>query len=219
AIEFYASGNTIVTNNTCNNSSYGLYIDLSANSTVINNTCNNGGYGIYLSNSGSSTIDDNTFSNNDEVAIDFYASGNSTVTNNTCSNSNIGINIDNSDFCNITYNLLQENEGYGICLRANSDNNLIHHNTFVDNNLGGTSQAYDDGIRNTWFDDVSLEGNTWSDLSGAVFYLIDGSAISVDLYPLEEPIIVEYPQIVPLALLLSIVILFLTRTISRKLKK
>ena len=197
-----------------------MYTDLSANSTVTNNTCNNNYRdGIVLSNSGGSTIADNTLSNNDEVAIDFYASGNTIITNNTCSNSPIGINIDNSDFCIITYNLLQENEGYGVYLSTNSDNTLIHHNTFVDNNLGGTSQAYDDGTRNTWFDDVSLEGNTWSDLSGAVFYLIDGSAISVDLYPLEEPIIVEYPQIVPLALLLSIVILFLTRTISRKLKK
>ncbi|MCE7746860.1 MAG: hypothetical protein GPJ51_00570, partial [Candidatus Heimdallarchaeota archaeon] len=62
-------------------------------------------------------------------------------------------------------------------------------------------------------------GNTWSDLSGAVFYLIDGSAISVDLYPLSEPVIAEYPQIVLLTLLLPIVIISLSRKISKKQKK
>ncbi len=110
--------------------------------------------------------------------------------NNTCSNNNNhGINLGSSDFYVVTYNLLQENVGYGVYVSFISDNNLIHHNTFVDNNLGGTSQAYDQGAYNYWYDTVTLEGNFWSDWSGTGNYAIDGTAEAIDLYPFGPPVI------------------------------
>ncbi|MBA7542083.1 hypothetical protein ES705_34399 [subsurface metagenome] len=212
--------NNTCNNNTCNNNSYyGIYLDHSGSSNVANNTCNNNNrQGIYLRFSDSSNVVNNTCNNNNR-GISLEYSDSSNVVNNTCNNNNNrGISLWYSDFCVVTYNFLQENEGYGVYL-IYSDNTTIHHNTFVDNNLGGTSQALDAGVNNTWYDSATLEGNYWSDWSGEGSYSIDGSANSVDLYPFGEPVVVEYPQIVLLALILSIVTLFLTRIISKKVKK
>ncbi len=211
---------SVIINITCNNNNNrGIYLWSSGSSTVANNTCSNNGMGIYLCSSSSSIVANNTCNNNYCEGIRLYCSSSSTVANNTCNNNYYGILLWSSDFCVVTYNLLQENEGYGVYLIYDSDNNLIHHNTFVDNNLEGTSQAYDDCVNNTWYDTATLEGNYWSDWSGIGSYSIDGDANSVDLYPLVEPVIVEYPQIVLITLLLSIVPLFLTRIISKKAKK
>ena len=236
-----SSGSSTVANNTCNSNGEGIFLVSSVSSTVANNTCNSNGYlGIYLSSSGSSTVANNTCSNNDYgfslVSSDYSTvanntcnnnwygiylldSSSSTVANNTCNNNWYGILLYESDSCVVTYNLLQDNEVYGVYLRYDSDNNLIHHNTFVHNYLGGTSQAFDDCVNNYWYDTETLGGNYWSDWSGTGSYPIDGSAGAVDLYPLGEPVVIEYPQIVLLTLLLSIFTLFLTRIISKKVKK
>ncbi|MCG3224152.1 MAG: right-handed parallel beta-helix repeat-containing protein [Candidatus Heimdallarchaeota archaeon] len=123
------------------------------------------------------------------IYIGDVADGTAIVINNICNNNNIGISLDNSDFCILSYNLLQENENYGVHLFSNSDNNIIHHNTFVDNNLGGTSQAFNYGSANTWYDVETLEGNWWSDWSGTGSYSIDGPSGSIDPYPLNESVI------------------------------
>ena len=245
-ILLHKSGGSIVVNNTCRNNYYGLCLWFSGSSTVANNTCNsNYHYGIMLSFSGSSTIANNTCSNNiNWGGIVFEESGSSTVANNTCSNNRGGfylsgsgsstiinnICINNSDdgiylafsaFCVITYNLLQDNEKYGVYLRSDSDNCLFHHNAFVDNNLGGTSQACDNGTNNFWYDSSINEGNFWSDWSGRGSYSIDGSASSEDLYPLDE--LAEYSVESQLnftfTLLMLVVPLILTRIISKKTKK
>ena len=66
---------------------------------------------------------------------------------------------------------------------------IIHHNALIDNYLDGTSQARDsselDDIENIWYDEILLEGNYWSDWVSGVYY-IDGSAGSVDPYPLSS---------------------------------
>ena len=217
------SGRSTIVNNTCNNNKYywGITLTDSSSSTVANNTCNNNrNCGITLLHSGSSTVANNTCINNGYSGIILTDSSSSTVTNNLCNNNGYrGILLEGSDFCVVTYNLLKENRYYGVNLRDDTDNNLIHHNTFVDNNLGGGSQGYDDGTNNVWYDSATQEGNYWSDWSGTGTYAIDGSAGAVDLYPLGVPVIIEYPQIVLLTLILSIVTLFLTRTISKKVKK
>ncbi len=207
---------------------YGIYIRYVADgtATVIKNICSNNGYdGIYLYSSGSSTIANNTCGNSN-CGIYLYSSGSSTIANNTCHHNKYGITIYSSDFCFVTYNLLQENDIYGIYLVYGSDNNLFHHNTFVDNNLGGTSQAYDDSTNNTWYDSFINEGNFWSDWSGIGSYSIDGFASSEDLYPLDEPDVHsvesttdENPLNFTFTLLMVACPLFLTRTISKKTKK
>jgi len=90
--------------------------------------------------------------------------------------------------------LLLENEEYGVYMSSSSKTNLIHHNNFVDNNPTGTSQAYDGGKHNIWYDSLNLEGNYWSDWNGTGSYSIDGYGGTVDLYPLEEPSDFEIPE-------------------------
>ncbi len=160
------------------------------------------------------------------IGLLLYRCENVNITNNVCTNnSNYGIWLRYSDSCLITHNLLQENEEYGVVLGLDSDNNLIHHNNFVDNNLGGlhgNSQAYDDGTNNYWYDTETSEGNYWSDWSGTGTYSIDSSASSEDIYPLNEP--AEYStdenQLnFTFTLLMLIIPLMLTRIISKKVKK
>ncbi len=239
-INLQSSGSSTVANNTCSNNynNPGISLSSSGSSTVVNNTCNSNYSGISFSSSGSSTVANNTCNNN-QYSIFLSSSSSSTVANNTCRNNNKGISLLYSDLCVFTYNLLQENEGYGVYL-YNSDDNLIHHNTFVDNNVGGFnggfSQAFDDGQTNTWYDPETKEGNFWSDWSGTGSYSIDGSASSEDLYPLEDgehtitastttedTTIVsttdENPLNFTFTLLILVVPLMLTRIISKKVKK
>ncbi len=204
------SVSSTVVGNTCNNNNlYGIYIDSSGSSTVSNNLCSYNNYGLLFYWSVNSDVTHNMCINNDVDGIYLYASTSSTVSNNTCSynngdgifleysglstviynicnnNTNRGIFLYDSA-CDVTYNILYKNVGYGVYL-SGSDDDFVHHNDFIDNNLGGTSQAYDDGSNHLWYDTVSLEGNYWSDWSGTGTYAIDGSAGSVDLYPFGEP--------------------------------
>ncbi len=188
-ITLSSSGSSTVANNTCNNNGgKSVYLYYSDSSTVANNTCSYNDYGIWLEDSNSSTVANNTCNNNYYHGIYLDSADSSTVANNTCNNNYYyGIWLEGSSFCVVTYNLLQENGEYGIYLHSYSDNTLIHHNNLVDNNLGGTSQAYDDGNSNTWHDIETLEGNYWSDWSGTDSYAIDGAGGANDLYPLDEP--------------------------------
>ncbi len=230
ALEY--SGSSAVENNTCTSNKMGISLYHSWSSTATKNTCNNNWEGISLSSSSSATVTNNTCNNNIKCGIHLSSSDSSTIANNTCSNNNYGIILYGSGFCVVTYNLLQGNEVYGIYLHdiylgyyyvgyhyIYSDNNLIHHNNFVDNNLGGTSQAYDSGSNNFWYDTVTQEGNYWSDWSGTGNYSIDGDESSIDLYPLDEP--VEYSTdetqiLFTLTLLIVVVPLILIKLFSRK---
>jgi hypothetical protein len=71
-----------------------------------------------------------------------------------------------------------------------SQDNIIHHNEFVDNNLYIIQgpQAFDNGSNNTWYDKTSNEGNYWSDYT-TIPCVIEGSACSIDPWPLGESII------------------------------
>ena len=101
-------------------------------------------------------------------------------------NEGVGIFCDNVDDSVIINNYIHENTGYGIQFDVQSDNNVIHHNEFYNNNIGGTSQACDHGKNNSWYDSVLQEGNRWMDYSGKGDYYIDGTAQSVDIYPLSS---------------------------------
>ena len=178
-----SSSDSTLINNTCtNNNYYGFHLYSSSDSTLINNTCTNNNYrGINLSSSSSSTLTKNTCTNH-KRGISLDSSSGSALTNNTCTNNEYGISLSGSGSCLITYNLLQENEGYGVCISESY--NIIHHNTFVDNNLEGFSQALDYGVENIWYDPTVNEGNYWSDLGNYCYYQIDGEGGIKDLYPL-----------------------------------
>ena len=216
SISIYSSNNIYMTKNICtNNSENGIYVFDSYYITLFENICiNNTNDGIYVKESIEVFPITNECRYNTN-GITLYNSSSSIIFNNTCSNNrNYGIYLTGefdhefalsaydiklqttSDLNLIVYNTLVENEGYGIYLEY-SNNNLIYNNTFINNNLGGSSQAYDAGSGNTWYNAATQEGNYYNDWPGTGTYSIDGSAGSIDLYPLVE--IPNPPSIPPIS--------------------
>ena len=123
--------------------------------------------------------------------------------NNFSYNTYYGLNIRFSDDCLITRNTVVGNGGHGISLIRDSTGNMVYNNTMARNGGIGSyewdyiysytisSQGCDEGRGNMWYDEETQTGNKWSDYSGEGEYLLDGSAGSVDKYPLsaEAPVV------------------------------
>ncbi len=173
----------------------GIYLENSSNITVTRNTCVGNWVGISLNSMADAILTHNNCSEND-LGIELTNTlNNITLTNNILiQNTDTGIAATTTDNSLITNNLFLENINYAIRLYSDSDNNIIHHNAFVNNNAGGTSQANDDGSNNVWYDDTVDEGNYWYNGTVATSpYSIDGLASSVDEFPLGSmPVIPEY---------------------------
>ncbi len=214
-IRLDAADDAILTDNICIDNGYGIYLSISNGPTLTDNICIDNDYGIRLTSCLEPTLTDNicsnsklgdgikvssssgaTFTNNtcnsniDGIAL--YSCSGATFTNNTCNNGDgydltqrWGIKLEYSDSCLFAYNLLQENNEFGIFLDSNSDNNIIHHSVFIDNNLGGTCQACDEGTNNTWYEEATEEGNYWNEWNEEEPYSIDGD-VATDPYPLDE---------------------------------
>ncbi len=182
-----------VFDNDCFYNKWGIKL-LQASSIIINNTFNEGDIGIYLYSIVHfyyhSTVMNNTCSNNNYYGIKLLGYSCSTIAYNDCSNNKNGIKLMDADSNVIRHNLFNRNYDYGAYIDEYSVDNIIHHNEFVDNNLYITQgpQAFDGGSNNTWYDKTSNKGNYWSDYS-TIPYLIDGSAGSIDPWPLGEPIV------------------------------
>lgn len=144
-----------------------------------------------------------------------------------------GINIRYSNSNNITSNLIINSKQHGIAIVGLSAKNIIHHNRLEGNAWhnsydidGGepqgppTSQAYDEGYNNIWYDNNAQEGNYWSDYFGIGSYSIDGPSDAVDLYPFQTTDITPFILILILTsvstVLLGLLIYFIRR--KRKLK-
>lgn len=158
-----------LTENTCNYNMFGIYIsNYYETSLFTNNTCTNNYFGIWIIGGYSLIIND--------ICI---------ISSNTLSNNDyFGMQLERADNNVIVFNEISINGNYGIRLVDGSNNNKIHHNNFSSNSHPSNSQGYDSGYNNTWYDAEAQEGNYWSDWSGSGSYAIDGSAGSVDLYPL-----------------------------------
>ncbi len=166
---------------------------------IFNNTCvgtTNEGIGIVVADFNGGVITENTCMNSGQGIRTIYANFIS-ISENKISNCVFqGINIHHSHFNNITYNVIKNCTDFSVALVGSiTFNNSVHHNNFINNakketyNIDGelsglmTSQAYDDGFLNTWYEEKTKTGNQWSDYSGEGPYTIDGSALSVDKYP------------------------------------
>ena len=181
----------------------GILIENSANMIITKNTCIGNWKGLAFSGVSDSVITHNNLSEN-ECGIGIISSNNLTISNNKIiDQSTRGIEAYTCDNSTFTNNLIQNSFHYAIEFYSGSENNILHHNAFVDNNLGGTSQADDDGTNNIWFDTLALEGNWWSDYMGTGNYSIDGSASSVDSYPLNE--VPEIPEFANISLIIVLI--------------
>ncbi len=186
-IRHTAVGTVWIENNTCISNSgggAGIVAWAARNCTIVGNRCTNLAQGIHLN----------------EAACCYIAS------NNITSNNYQGINIRYSNYNTITDNRITSSSQHGVALVGTSRFNVIHHNHFIENGMEETyridgeergeltSQAFDEGSNNTWYDAAAQEGNWWSDYSGTGSYSIDGPSNSTDRYPIAD----DEPQ--PLAL-------------------
>jgi parallel beta-helix repeat protein len=185
------SGNLTLINSVCNNNTYsGVRFLVCNNLTIVNNTCSLNKDGIVLDAGEFGLVKGNNCYNNSNKGIHVGAFSNLTLcfNNITANKYGLNLNMDNRNSSIISFNLFVDNSNYAIYFSGftSSYNNAIHHNTFIDNNPGGTSQAYGGGLNNYWYDINTNEGNFWSDWSGSGIYLIDGTSNN-DLYPLVVP--------------------------------
>ncbi len=234
-----------ILNNTCTDSYDGININDSPYSLIENNTLTKNHVCIRVENNVpfSKIINNHITKNYDGMWI--TNSRNTLFKNNIIRNNVIGFFLDstNEEFaslnCVIRNNLFENNTSYALILSAFMEQsftrqNLVYHNSFVNNNPNGQSQAKDVGSHNRWYNESLKEGNYWSDWLGILPYNIGGSANTVDMYPLEAPLhstITKIPTFfigrvvlvialsIGIPILLAISILIVKKFKKRKLEK
>ena len=169
----------------------GIAVRYMQNCTISDNTCTNFMQGIHLNDADGCIIENNYF-------YDLIYQG---------------INIRHSDSNVITYNRISNAKEHGIALVGTSSSNIIHHNILEENiwsdsySIDGTpkgspsSQGYDEGSQNVWYDSESKQGNSWSDYFGVGPYQIDGPVNAVDLYPSHTTGLTLFSIIISIALI------------------
>jgi len=188
-LQVMSSQSSIISDHTLtNNSNYGLYLNSSETSAIESNTITNSHTGLHLSYHNYTTIMNNNISNHFN-GMEIRYSHHNTITKNEFTNcGNLGCLIQVSSSYNIfVLNNFITNLGFAILMNNDTTTiqNAIHHNNFIDNNLGFI-QCCEDGS-NIWFESSTSEGNYWSDWTEGV-YVIDGVSSSMDMFPLSSPI-------------------------------
>ncbi|MFX1283201.1 MAG: nitrous oxide reductase family maturation protein NosD [Promethearchaeota archaeon] len=189
---------SIIKNNFLFHNSEAICCTNSHFSNIIDNTCvDNEDVCINIGGSNFSRISNNICVNNTATWPGWYSSGiildtcnNCTITNCTISKCYQGIYTLGSAYCQIFNNSITNNLAYGINILSAYEiaiSNTIFHNSFIENNPNGFSQASDNGTSNYWYNLELQQGNYWSDWNGTGFYTIAGIANTSDIYPLAEP--------------------------------
>ncbi len=186
-----------ILSNVCVGNNVGIFIYYSDYALVEKNECYNNNYGgIELYYGQFSNISENYLSMNDWAGLELESYFNSSIERNYIGNNLYGIYGDYYfESSKVIYNQIVENKRYGINLRK-CKYNLIHHNTFISNNLDGLgrSQAYDnqEKLTNMWYDEQAQAGNYWDDFKNKELtykYKIDSGFTgerAFDKYPLNE---------------------------------
>ncbi len=178
------SSDTNIAESAFTNNGYGIYIEESVRTLLADTGITNNGFGIFIVKSNETGVGDNEISNNG-CGIYMEESSHSTFEGNSLTHNDYGFYLDtgvNSSL--ISYNYFESNHEYAIYIELFNYDNIIHHNTFLNNSVEGTSQAYDNGV-NVWYDVDSSEGNYYDDWNGIGSYAIDGIMGNEDPYPLE----------------------------------
>ena len=188
-----------ILNNTCSDSHHGININDSPYSLIENNTLTKNHVGIRVENNVSFSKISNNYIINNYDGVWITNSRNTLFKNNIIRNNVNGFLLDstNEEFasqnCVISNNLFENNTSFALIFTAFLEQsftrqNLVYHNSFVNNNPNGQSQAKDVGNHNRWYNESLKEGNYWSDWLGILPYDISGSASTKDMYPLEAPL-------------------------------
>lgn len=188
----------------------GILFSNVSNGYILNNVIENiNGIGILIEMSFNNVIIENSIQRNSKEGIRIGESNNIDILGNTIVENGLGgIELYRSNRINITLNQVRGNKIFGVGLRYSNNNllfrisifnntdygirfessnyNNITWNIFIKNKLGRSSQAYDDGIENSFTD------NFWNDWfrpddndDGIVDspYEIDGLSNNQDIFP------------------------------------
>ncbi len=170
----------------------GLFTFSCTSLVITDNNISNNYYGVYLRNSSSTVVTKNTLSHNFLAGIYLrYSYSNIFANNNVTNGLNYGVYLKDSDFNTFVCNTVQNNIWYGLYIYSGETNKIFFNNFII--NGGRSSQAYDNGTVNQWYNKEVNKGNYWSDWIGDGSYYIDDEYDywwSVDdPYPLDEPFI------------------------------
>ncbi|MFX0090235.1 MAG: nitrous oxide reductase family maturation protein NosD [Candidatus Hodarchaeota archaeon] len=176
----------IIGNNISWNDENGVYFLHSNNSNVLDNIISNNKNGLVLTNSYGNTIQDNLIFDNGSSSKGSSFAG-------------YGIYLDSCTYISIINNGIFSNRAYGVSIDTNSHHVTVTCNNFSENNLEGSSQAFDEGYYNMFL------YNFWGENSGSDAnddgvndnpYSIDGRGNS-DPCPLAAPAQTDCPPTVP----------------------
>ena len=213
-ISFQSSFENDVASNEFNQNNFSiLFYFNSDNNSIISNQIKNGWSGI-------------SFANGPNI-------NNKILQNSIINHSRYGIYSYSSISAEIALNIIADNELQGIYLAEDSKQNMIHHNTFRNNNKTGDKQAIDISGNNSW--NTSSEGNRWSDFDEPSEgcndndfngicdspYLIAGFKGIQDHYPLTQNVFSTYlnVQVMLIILLIVIFVVLFYYLIMRKRRK
>lgn len=206
--------NIDIMDNVIENAAEGIYIKYSDNIFIAGNSvynvwgvpflysCNNSfvdnvidgnfryGLGLWYG-SNNNNIYNNTIVNNNEDGIISYESNDNHIIFNTLNGNNqSGLELVDSDFNIVSGNTFSLNNDDGVKLSFSSNNNLFHHNNFLNNSL---HNAYG-GSGNSW-DFETYGGNFWSDYTGVD---IDGDGFGDEPYVVSSNVKDNFPYIEPI---------------------
>lgn len=139
--------------------SKGILLAYTDNSTVKNVNVTNNFQGIYLSTSTGNTFTNNRASGN-VYGIELFSSSNNTFVGNMITGNNDGVFLTRSDNNSFVKNTVTNANYRGIYLSASS-NNVIYHNSFI-NNTNQVIIEIGEISANTWDNDYPSGGNYWS---------------------------------------------------------
>ncbi len=211
-IRINSSANISVLYNEINQNTYnGIWANWSMYVDIVNNTVYDDELGVWLENTNNSSIIGNALYGNDNaIWISNHSNSNEVAFNrifdpldlnpNTC-----GIHLSHNAHLNeILNNTIRNSAEHAFYIEATSGNNTIKWNSFIDNNVGGSSQAYDavsvNVLYNYWSDWTTPDDDF--DLIVDIPYQLEGPALNDDPFPLTYPAVPPvFHYITPLTVL------------------
>jgi parallel beta-helix repeat protein len=226
SIEYDSTNNAISKNEIAANAEDGVSFGSDSISNIVteNNVVGNGGNGIFFINIKDFNVTGNNVTLNKGCGIGFGYGPDGMISGNCISRNGLGIWLSNAVENNITLNTIGENDGWGIRLEGSHENNIIHHNNFIDNNNKGIQASiteiwvYPDlfkrlspgqtprppqlvaGAANAW--DDGSEGNYWSDYTSRYPSAseIDKTGVGDTPYSINENNMDRYPLMKPVTI-------------------
>lgn len=155
------SQNNTISNCTLMNCTVGILIEQNNGNIIRNNHFENNGYGIYFVQSSYTLICDNVFENNTEYGGYVYVNSLfSNITHNIFKGNDCGLRI-KSRHNTINKNIFKHNN-QGLFLCCSASNNIVFHNSFIENKLYHAQGNYHD---NQWFKPLPVGGNYWDNFA------------------------------------------------------